>query len=330
MTPAPRVRRAALAAALVLLSAGCGGGGPTAPAGGDAGLRDPPPSTLRTVADPVLTLRVLRVDAPTGGGGDAVVVADSAAGGPWHALIDAGGDDVAARYLQDAGVDTLDLLVLTHAHQDHFGGMQDVFDRTHVRRFVYNGQVRALASYQRVLERARAEADTIVALAAPLQLSLGTDDGATVVLLPPLDTWLAESTDDGSLLNEGSLGLRVQVGSFSYLGTGDAEIRANRRFADAYPDWVDADAFKAGHHGSTDAVQSFWLDAVSPEVVVVSANGTTHPHGAALDLYSARTPDLFCTPDHGIVTVRISAAGVYAVRTERDPKARCTHGTSTR
>jgi len=317
-------------AGLALLLVGCGGGAPTAPHAEGPDLRDPPPSTLRSVAVPALTLRVLRVDAPTGGGGDAVVMADSAAGGPWYALIDAGGDDVAARYLDDAGIDTLDLLVLTHAHSDHFGGMQDVFDRMHVRRFVYNGQARALASYQRVLERARMEADTVIVLSAPHEISFGTADGAHAVLLPPLDTWLTENTDDGSLLNEGSLGLRVQVGSFAYLGTGDAEIQANRRFADSYPDWVDADALKAGHHGSTDAVQSFWLDAVSPELVVVSANGTTHPHGAALDMYRARTPDLFCTPDHGIVTVRVSAAGDYAVRTERDPRARCTPGTLVR
>jgi len=305
-----------------LLVAACGGSPTTPPAGSD-GLRDAPPSTLRTVADPVLTVRVLRVLAPTGGGGDALLVADSAGARPWYALIDAG-DGSAAAYLAQAGIDTVDVMVLTHAHEDHYGGMDAVFAAAHVRRFITNGQVRSLASYEEVMARARAEADTVVVSATPWIGSM--PGGGRVIVMPPLDTWIHQDTDDGSELNNGSLAVRFEEGGFSLLDTGDAELQANQRFAATYPTWVKAVALKVGHHGSTDATQAAWLAAVTPQLEIVSANGTTHPHGAALALLEAQTPDLFCTPDHGIVSVFVNGTGSWAVHTAKDPRQPCSVG----
>lgn len=268
---------------------------------------------------------MLRVKAPTGGGGDAVVVADSSGARPWHALLDAGGDSVAAVYLREAGIDTLDLMVLTHAHQDHYGGMGDVFDEAHVVRFVYNGQVRSLASYQAVLDAAHAMADTVLIPTEALRIPMSSS--AAVTILPPLDTWLAVDTDDGEEINEGSLAVRVSYADFSFLSTGDAEHRANQRFAAAFPAEIRAAVLKVGHHGSSDATSASWLEAVDPQAAVVSANGTTHPHGSALELLRARTADLFCTPNHGTVSVRVGASGDWDVRTAQDPRKRCTRGT---
>lgn len=253
-----------------------------------------------------------------------MVVADSGGARPWHALIDAGGDGTAAAYLKAAGIDTLDLVVLTHAHQDHYGGMDAVFAGEHVRSFVYNGQVRTLASYEEVISRAGAEADSVV---VPTTLwTMPLPGGGKATVLPPLATWTGTDTDDGSHLNEGSLGVRVERGTFSFLSTGDAELPADRRFESTYPSLIRADVLKVGHHGSSDATDQAWLTAVGPSVVIVSANGVTHPHGAVLDLLQSWTADLFCTPQHGVVTLLVDASGSFATRTAADPRLRCEVG----
>jgi competence protein ComEC len=318
-----------LSLVLAALASACGKA-PTSPAddvGGEdtpSELRDTPPSAARTVAQPTLTVRVLKVADATGGGGDAIIVADSGGARPWHALIDAGGDHVAADYLKAAGVDTLDLMVLTHAHADHFGGMGRVFDAEHVRTFVYNGQVRTLASYQTVVDRARAEADSVAAPTAVWTMTL--PGGGSVKVLPPMSNWIGTDTDDGSQINLSSIAVRVEQGSFSFLSAGDAELEADRTFAATYPALVRVTALKVGHHGSTDATDSAWLSATSPTVLIVSANGVTHPHGATLTLLDGWTRDLFCTPQHGIVTLLVDASGAYATRTADDARRRCAVG----
>ena len=68
----------------------------------------------------------------SGGGGDAILVTDSSAGGMVHALIDAGpasgstNDTTVSRRLDALNVDTLAFMLLTHAHADHYSGMSNV------------------------------------------------------------------------------------------------------------------------------------------------------------------------------------------------------------
>jgi competence protein ComEC len=303
----------------------CGGsGGTTGP--GNQLLRDAPPSTQRGVQDPTLTVTVFRVRASTGGGGDAILVADSSQPRPVHVLVDAGGDNTAATYLAQAGIDTLDLMVLSHAHDDHYGGMDEVLAAVHVRAFAYNGQLRSQSNYEALLAQARAEADTVLVV-TELESWWGSATGQmTVTLLPPFAAHLRTDTDDGGALNDGSLGVHVRRGIFTFLSTGDSEFSGNGWFAERFPTWVDVEAMQVGHHGSSDATQSFWLDATSPQVAVVSANGTTHPHGSVLKLLRAAGLELFCTPQHGWVTFRVAASGAYAVSTQNDPRFRCKTG----
>ncbi|MFW6078391.1 MAG: ComEC/Rec2 family competence protein [Gemmatimonadota bacterium] len=288
-------------------------------ASGASGASRPPGGELR--------IHVLEVDYHAGGG-DAIVVADSTVEPARHVLIDAGDDGAAAGALEALGVGSLDLLVLTHAHYDHYGGMDEVLDAVPVRAFAFNGQVRAAVTYRRLLDRLREEVATVILVDTARTVRLGDAADATVVtLLSPLERHLAADTDTGDRLNDGSLGVRIDRGEFSFLTTGDAEEAANRRFVRRYGERLDVDVLKLGHHGSADATQRFWLDATTPAVAIVSANGTTHPHGRVLRLVRERGIALFCTPRHGRVTIRVDpAAGGYEVETERGTGMACRPG----
>jgi glyoxylase-like metal-dependent hydrolase (beta-lactamase superfamily II) len=92
--------------------------------------------------------------------------------------------------LTELGVDTLEALILSHAHTDHFDGMGDVLDQVHVRRFYFNGQVRNFFRYQNLLAQALADADERITVAGTVDFQLGTAAGTGIRMLPPLPDYL--------------------------------------------------------------------------------------------------------------------------------------------
>lgn len=292
----------------------------------------------------LLIVRVLDLGAnDAGGGGDALLVTDSSGGGMVHALVDAGpaGANAAdpglvARRLIALGVDSLDLVVLSHAHSDHYAGLGDVLTRIPVGRFYYNGQVRSIASYNAVVTTARSRADTVIVPEALTESAIGFDSVTTLVaILPPLPDYLASDPDSGSLINEGSLGVRLRRGGFEMFVAGDGEVRANARWRSQFATYTGAlDVLKVGHHGANDAIfdngfsgGSAWLAHTAPAVALVSANGTSHPRRNATGFLLAR-PGLttYCTNVHGTIEVRVNPEGRYRVDVERNRGADCVPG----
>ena len=278
-----------------------------------------------------------------GGGGDAILVTDSSAAGMVHVLIDAGpaganASDPAfvSRQLAALHVDTLALLVLTHAHSDHYGGMLPVLSGVKVRRFLYNGQVRSIASYGSVLSQAQLLADSVIVVNAVRDYDLGA--AATpghLKLLPPLTTYLGANTDDGDNLNDGSVGALLQLGTFTMLFTGDGEVGANNHWRSAFGSLIGhVTVLKVGHHGANNAIfdngfsgASTWLDQTLPRVSIISGNGTTHPRINALGRLLAQPGDLtYCTNVHGTITIRVTRAGSYGLTVARNAGMTCVPG----
>ncbi len=300
--------------------------------------------TITLAGETRLIVRLFDLGAnESGGGGDAILLTDSSSAGMRHALVDAGpagpgGGDVSLvrRRLDSLGVDTLEALVLTHAHSDHFGGMSPVLQAVVVERFYANGQVRDFAAYNAVITEARQRAGAYLEPSAVAELTLGFGPAATVLaVVPPLATYLADPSADASAINEGSLGTQVVKGGFRMFLAGDGEVEANQRWRTGYGTRTGpVRVLKVGHHGANDAVfnngfsgASDWLDHTEPEIAVISANGTTHPRVNAVAALLAR-PGLgvYCTNVHGDITVRVGDAGAFTVSVEKNEGQPCAAG----
>lgn len=267
----------------------------------------------------VLLVRVLDVsDARIGG--DAILITDSSQGHARHVLIDASdrGRTVLA-WLARFDVDTLAAVILSHAHQDHYGGMGDVLGRLPVGAFVYGNTRRTTVTYRALLRQIDAlDVPVIAADSAPRRLTIATGrDSFELQLLPPPPGCRTLRSTQGADINNCSLGVRLVRDSFAMLFPGDAERAELQWWIETVPEWLVAPMLKAGHHGSSNATTAAWLDAVGAGTVIISANGRQHPFASVLRLLAARGAAVYCTADHGTITIRVPRRGEWEVRTER-------------
>lgn len=233
-------------------------------------------------------------------------------------LIDGGTSPMIADSLgPQFGVDRLALVIVSHRHGDHYGGVPAVLRQYPVERFVGN-----LADCPN-----RMTDNTIRGLLTskgiPAQ-SLGADtleiDGVRLIILPP------DPTSDAcpARENDNSILVRLEYGAFSMLFTGDAEVAERGWLVANHRALLDADVLKASHHGSDNGVldaaddPGLWLGAVSPRHVVISAGVRAdygHPMSNAVAAYTAATGGrVHCTNRHQTTTIYGYRDGRVTVR----------------
>jgi competence protein ComEC len=224
-------------------------------------------------------------------------------------LIDGGSEGTGAlQYLQGQSVDHLDLMLATHPHEDHIGGLPAILKAMPVARVVMNGQPTTTRIYERLLDAiatAKAEYQE-VKRGDRIQLGSLTFD----VLHPAVPT--------GPNLNNQSIVLRLIWGQVSFMLPGDAERETEGDIlASGQP--VAATILKLGHHGSRTATSSAWLKAISPTVAIYSAgvgNSYGHPHPETLAALSTAGVQVYGTDVSGTVVVTSDGAG-YSVATAK-------------
>lgn len=218
------------------------------------------------------------------GQGDAVLLAQ----GGHTALLDAGTPESAGDLLlmlEQAGVERLDLVILTHPHSDHGGGMAAVLEAVPVEQLVLPPTDGKEPALQARIRRAATEAGVPVAMAETGQ-SWPLGRGSVTVLQAGFTDPEAAPEDGNTIQNNASLCLRFAAGDFAFLDTGDAEAAAEQALVDTYGGTLHAALLKAGHHGSSTSNSEALLRAASPQWVAISCgagNDYGHPHQAVLD-----------------------------------------------
>lgn len=219
--------------------------------------------------------------------------------GGYTALIDCGGSkdnagDIAADYLQSLGISQLDLLVLTHCHNDHANGVPELFTRLNVNNLVLPDLSEAESAYRsEILTLAEKQGAETTLLSDNRALSLGE---TMLTLYAPLG-------DGGT--NEEGLSVLATCGDFDLLITGDANSFVESLLV-KYGDLPDIEALVAGHHGSKSSTSEALLDAVTPETALISVGYNTygHPTDEALARLAARDIDIYRTDLMGNLTIR--------------------------
>lgn len=255
---------------------------------------------------PAPSPRDLRLTVLDVGQGDGLLVEAPDGDDGARMVVDGGPDPLAlAGQLRARRISALDALLLTHAHDDHSGGLAVVLRRVRVAVLLVPDGIDLSAasvatSAHEAIAAARARQVPIVGLHAGMRFTLGA---ATVEVLAP-----SVALPAGGDANATSIVVRVTGDHGRMLLTGDSEAQAQEQML-ARPDLLRADVLKVPHHGGATNTPGF-LDAVQAKVAVMSVgadNRYGHPNRDTLvDL--APVP-VWRTDRHGSVAVTLTPAG---------------------
>jgi competence protein ComEC len=210
-------------------------------------------------------------------------------------LIDAGpeaGEQTLCTRLDELGVDSLELLFLTHPDEDHIGGADALLSRIPVGAIYLGGRLEGTDSYRALDEAARAVGISPIFPSAGDVIELGRL--SIRVLLPE-----ADGLREG---NAGSLVLKLLYGEFEALFTGDVGVEEESRLIALYgAEQLSSTLLKVGHHGSRTSTGEELVRAVQPKIAVISA-GDENAYGHPM----------------GVVVSRLESADAEVLRTDRE------------
>lgn len=194
--------------------------------------------------------------------------------------------------------DVVDVVVLSHPHPDHFGGLLSVMAGVTVREFWDTGQGEAEGAGPVYAELLRAAAQQHTWTRRPENLcGLRNYGGAELSVLAPCPGYTPNEP-----ANDNSFVLRIAVGARSVLFVGDAERQEEAQLVATASDRLQSEVLKVGHHGSRTSSSDAFLAAVRPGLAVISCgirNRFGHPHGSTMTRLQ----------EHGIATWRVDRGG---------------------
>lgn len=279
-------------------------------------------SVLLTVA--VWISLPVRIDRPAHvlffdtGQGDAILVRTP---GGRTVLVDGGpagfGTDAGRRillpHLTRSGIDRIDLVVTTHPHRDHVGGLRAVLDDRDVGALITNGQPSSSKFFTRLLDAADSSAVPVLSVQAGVLLDV--DPATRIRVMAPFDR-----PRSGWDPNAGSLLLEISYGRTSVLLTGDLEAPAERRVVDRFGPLLKADLVQVPHHGSGTSSTSDFVRAVRSRDVSVTAvlsvgrdNRYGLPDSNVVRRWRSSGARLPRTSHGGALVFRVSARGIRRV-----------------
>lgn len=201
------------------------------------------------------------------------------------------GEDVVSPYLWSRGLKQIDVVALTHAHEDHLGGLPAILENFKVGELWVGRDIHS-AAYRRVLEVARARGVLIRHLKQGDSFST---DGVTGNVL-----WPEDDSEGQTARNDDSLVMRLCDGTQSLLLPGDIERPSERKIL-SEDETVGVNFLKVAHHGSRTSTTDSFLEATHPAFGAISVgrdNSFGHPSPEVIE--------------------RLESAGVRVYRTDRD------------
>lgn len=176
---------------------------------------------------------------------------------------------------------SINVILATHADQDHIGGLVEVLKRFKVDLFIRSNATSSSAVYGELESLIKEKGIKEEVIVSPEIISLGP--GVQFDIIFPMQNTAGWETNDSSIVG------KLVYGKNSFLLTGDAPQMIEKYLVGKYGDFLASDVLKAGHHGSKNSSAELFVGTVSPVYAVISVgldNKYGHPNQEVLDIFT--------------------------------------------
>ncbi|MGC8971343.1 MAG: ComEC/Rec2 family competence protein [bacterium] len=223
-------------------------------------------------------------------------------------LIDAGPDkSLSAGKINSLGVRRINLVIVTHPHSDHIGGMAEIIERYTPEYYLDPGIPHTSKMYKKLLD-----------LVDEKKINYIRPNGQTIHI-QSAELYIFPLPNDIKDINNGSVVSKLSYKSFDILLLGDAEIEEQSFLIEINRDKLRSKVLKISHHGSSTGTNQRLIDIVSPETAVISVgrnNPYGHPHREVLELLRRNNVRFYRTDRDGTVAI-LSDGTRYKVLREK-------------
>ncbi len=243
------------------------------------------------------------------GQGDSILIHSNG----FSALIDTGPVENSvelSRSLRDSNIDTIDVLMLSHLHVDHSGGVAQIFEDFQVKNIILpelSSFSEGIYSAELAINRLTRTDGKIYKASEGMSFTLGDFEISVLDLYPNFANE-----------NNQSVIVRAEIRSKSFLFTGDAEKETEKKLMEENKE-LKCDVLKVAHHGSNSSTIKDFLQACDPDFGVISVgkgNIYRHPHRSTLEQLKREKVKIYRTDKQGDITFFIEK-GKFRIETEK-------------
>jgi len=200
---------------------------------------------------------------------------------------------------------SIDVVLATHADQDHVGGLVEVLKRFKVDLFIETNTTSTSAVYRELEDLIKEKNIKKEIITSPEILTLGS--GTEFKILYPMQDTAGWDTNDSSIVGQ------LIYGNNSFLLTGDSPQKIEKYLVGKYGSSLKSDVLKVGHHGSKNSSSDIFIGTVSPAYSIISAglnNRYGHPHQEIIDILNNFKTNILETFEVGNIIFSADGEGI--------------------